>query len=72
MPYDEYPALLHADERVLTAGQARVQDVQHGAPPIQLTVTGNDFVGTGEEMADQVAEIIVRKLAQAAVAAAPK
>ena len=72
VPYDEYPALLHADERVLTAGQARAQDAQNGAPPIQLTVTGNDFVGTGEEMADQVAEVIVRKLTQAAVAAVPK
>lgn len=72
VPYDEYPALLHADERVLTAEQARAQDAQNGAPPLQLTVTGNSFVGTGEELADQVAEIIVRKLAQAAVAAAPK
>ena len=72
VPYDEYPALLHADERVLTAEQARAQDAQNGAPPLQLTVTGNSFVGTGEEMADQVAEIIVRKLTQAAVAAAPK
>ncbi len=72
VPYDEYPALLHADERVLTAEQARAQDAQNGAPPLQLTVTGNSFVGTGEEMADQVAEIIVRKLVQAAVAAVPK
>lgn len=72
VPYDEYPALLHADERVLTAEQARAQDAQNGAPPLQLTVTGNSFVGTGEEMADQVAEIIVRKLVQHAVAAAPK
>lgn len=72
VPYDEYPALLHADERVLTAEQARAQDAQNGAPPLQLTVTGNSFVGTGEEMADQVAEIIVRKLVQNTVAAAPK
>ena len=72
VPYDEYPALLHMGERVLTAEQARAQDAQSGAPPLQLTVTGNNFVGTGEEMADQVAEIIVRKLVQAAVAAAPK
>lgn len=72
VPYDEYPALLHRDERVLTASQARAQDAGQGGTSIQLTVTGNDFVGTGEEMADQVAEIIARKLRQAATAAAPK
>lgn len=36
---------------------------------IQLTVTGNDFVGTGEEMADQLMEVIVRKLETAFTAA---
>lgn len=73
VPYDEYPALLHEGERVLTASEARAQDAgQAGAPPIQLTITGNYFTGTPEEMADQLAEIIVRKVIQAATAAAPK
>lgn len=73
VPYDEYPALLHEGERVLTASEARAQDAgQAGIPPIQLTITGNYFTGTPEEMADQLAEIIVRKVVQAATAAAPK
>ena len=73
VPYDDYPALLHEGERVLTAGQARAQDAAQSAPtPIQLTITGNSFTGTPEEMADQLAEIIVRRLEQAAIAAAPK
>lgn len=72
VPYDEYPALLHRDERVLTASEARAQDGGAGAQPLQLTVTGNSFMGVGEELADQLWEIIARKLEQAAVAAAPK
>lgn len=72
VPYDDYPALLHRDERVLTASEARAQDGGAGAQPIQLTVTGNSFMGVGEDLADQLWEIIARKLEQAAVAAAPK
>lgn len=73
VPYDEYPALLHEGERVLTASQARAQDAgQAGALPIQITITGNSFTGTPEEMADQLAEILARKIIQAVTAAAPK
>lgn len=73
VPYDEYPALLHEGERVLTAAQARAQDAgQWGGPPVQLTVTGNSFVGTSEEMAEQMWAVIVRRLEQEAVARAPK
>lgn len=73
VPYDEYPALLHRDERVLTASEARAQDAGQGAAaPIQIPITGNIFAGMPEEIADQIAEIIARKLEQAAVAAAPK
>lgn len=71
VPYDDYPALLHEGERVLTASEARAQDAGAG-PPISLTVTGNYFTGTPEEMADQLWEIIMRKLEQAYTAAAPK
>lgn len=71
VPYDEYPALLHRDERVLTAAEARSQDGGRGSTT-NLTVTGNSFMGVGEELADQLFEIIARKLEQAAVAAAPK
>ena len=73
VPYDDYPALLHEGERVLTSSQARAQDAgQGGGASIQLTVTGNNFTGTPEEMADQLAEILVRKIAQAQTAAAPR
>ena len=71
VPYDDYPALLHEGERVLTASEARAQDTAPTAP-IQLTITGNNFTGTPEEMADQLWEIIIRKLEQANTAAAPK
>lgn len=73
VPYDGYPALLHADERVLTAAEARAQDGGRGsASPITISITGNSFTGAPEEMADQLAEILLRRLAQEAVAAAPK
>ena len=71
VPYDDYPALLHEGERVLTAAEARAQDAGAG-PSISLTITGNSFNGTSEEMADQLWEIIMRKLEQAYTAAAPK
>lgn len=72
VPYDDYPALLHRDERVLTASEARAQDAGQGAAPPSLTVTGNNFIGAPEELADQIWEIIVRKLERAYTAAAPK
>lgn len=73
VPYNDYPALLHEGERVLTASQARAQDAgQSGALPLQITVSGNYFTGTPEEMADQLAEILARKISQAVTAAAPK
>jgi tape measure domain-containing protein len=72
VPYDDYPALLHAGERVLTAQEARAQDAQAGRASIQINVSGNSFTGTGEEMADQLAEIIALRLEQAAVVAVPR
>lgn len=69
VPYDGYPALLHEGEQVLTASEARTQE---RAAPVQLTVTGNNFVGAPEELADQLWAIIVRKLEREQTAAAPK
>lgn len=44
VPYDNYPALLHEGERVLTASQAREQDAgQSAAPGGQILITGNSF-----------------------------
>lgn len=72
VPYDDYPALLHRDERVLTASEARAQDAGQGIASAPITITGNNFIGTPEELADQIWEIIVRKLERAYTAAAPK
>lgn len=71
VPYDDYPALLHEGERVLTASEARAQDAGTGSP-VSLSITGNYFTGTPEEMADQLAQIILQRLSQAGIAAVPK
>lgn len=66
VPYNNYPALLHEDERVLTAAEARSMD--GGGGNVTVTVTGNSFVGTGEEMADQIMSLITEKLQLARLA----
>ena len=71
VPYDGYPALLHEGERVLTASEARAQDTGDGRP-VAITITGNSFTGTPEEMAYELAQIILQRLTEAGVAAAPK
>lgn len=44
VPYDDYPALLHEGERVLTASQAREQDAAKApASGGQIVITGNSF-----------------------------
>ncbi len=72
VPYDDFPALLHEGERVLTAREARAQDSAGSPAPIAITITGNSFTGGGEEMAEQLAEVLARKLEQAATAAVPR
>lgn len=71
VPYDEYPALLHEGERVLTASEARAQDAG-GAAPISITFTGNTFTGTPEDMAYELAQLILQRLSVERNAAAPK
>lgn len=63
VPYNDYPTLLHQDERVLTAREAREQD--RSRRPIQVTVTGNSFGSnvTAEEIAEKIAAALERKLA---------
>lgn len=64
VPYDNYPALLHAGERVLTAQEARRQERGNGG--VQVTITGNTFSsGNPQDIAEQVGEIVVRKLVAA-------
>ena len=71
VPYDDYPALLHEGERVLTAAEARAQDAGN-VQPLAITITGNSFTGTPEDMAYELAQIILQRLTEAGIAAAPK
>ena len=71
VPYDDYPALLHEGERVLTAAEARAQDAGN-VQPLAITITGNSFTGTPEDMAFELAQIILQRLTEAGIAAAPK
>lgn len=60
VPYDDYPALLHEGERVLTASQAREQDQGGSAPIIHVTVSGNTFGAGLDEAA--VAQAIASEM----------
>lgn len=60
VPYDNYAALLHEGERVLTAREAREMD-RKTSSPIQITVTGNWSVRTDEDV-DAIAAAILRKV----------
>ena len=61
VPFDNYPALLHYGERVLTANQARQQDGGGG----NVTVSGNSFVIREEADIDKVASALAQKIALA-------
>lgn len=63
VPYDEFPALLHQGERVLTAAEARSAD--RGGGNVQVTVTGNEFHVREDSDVDAVAEALARKLRMA-------
>ena len=64
VPYDGYAALLHHDERVLTASQAREEDRGNSGSGIVIHVTGNTFgAGMDEEaVAEAIANAAMRKL----------
>ncbi len=64
VPYDEFPALLHQGERVLTAAEARSAD--RGGGSVSVTVTGNQFHVREDSDVDAVAEALAERL-QAAV-----
>ena len=60
VPYDNYAALLHEGERVLTAREAREQD-RSGTRPVQVNISGNWTVRTDEDV-DAIATAILRKV----------
>ena len=64
VPYDDFPALLHEGERVLTAQQAREADSKP-KPRIAIYISGNQF-GAGvsaEEIVQRLADQIELKFA---------
>ena len=67
VPRDNFPALLHQGERVLTAGEARAQDRQESARPISVQITGNWQVRSDEDV-DAIAQAIVERLRLARMA----
>ena len=70
MPYDNYPALLHEGERVLTASEARAQD-REGGRQIVVNISGEWHV-RDESDVQAIAEALATRLERAAVAAAPR
>ena len=64
VPYDNFPALLHEGERVLTASQARAAD-QGAGPRVQVTVTGNSFYGSDKDLEDRVARRVASEVVRA-------
>ena len=64
VPYDNYPALLHQGERVLTAQQAREADRVSG---VSVVISGNEFHIREDADVDRVAEALLQKLELAAV-----
>lgn len=67
VPRDNYPALLHQGERVLTANEARAQDREGGAAPITVQITGQWSVRSDSDV-DAIADAIVEKLRLARMA----
>ena len=61
VPYDNYAALLHEGERVLTAREAREMDRGGQGGGVTVHITGEWHV-SGPEDADAVAEAILRKI----------
>ncbi len=64
VPYDNYPALLHQGERILTAQQAREADRGQG---VSVVISGNQFHIREDADVDRVAEALLNKLQLAAV-----
>lgn len=67
VPYDNFPALLHEGERVLTAQQARAQDAGGGGKSFSfhidnITVGAGSSQGEAAEVAEAVAQIVYEKV----------
>ena len=67
VPRDNYPALLHQGERILTANEARAQDRSEGEAPITVNISGEWNVRSASDV-DAIADAIVEKLRLARMA----
>lgn len=61
VPYDNFPAVLHEGERVLTAREAREMDAGGGGG-VTVTVSGNTFNVRQESDVDAIAQAIAREI----------
>lgn len=68
VPYDGYPAMLHENERVLTANQARQQDAGGTG---NVTIAGGNYYIREEADIDKVAEALAKKILLAKATARP-
>ena len=68
VPYNDFPALLHEGERVLTAAEARSYNRGGGAGGV--TISGNTFVVRQESDIDAIASRLLVKIKQAGLAGA--
>ena len=59
VPYDNFPAVLHQGERVLTAAEARGQA---GGGAVSVTITGNEFNVRSEADMDDIARQLAEKI----------
>ena len=60
VPYDNFPALLHEGERVLTAAKARSMDAGKTGPSIQITMSGVTIREDAD--VDRIAERLLAKM----------
>jgi len=68
VPYDDFPALLHEGEQVLTAAEARTYNKNGGTGG--FVISGNTFVVRQESDIDAIATSLLNKLRQASLAGA--
>ncbi|AFM02380.1 tape measure domain protein [Desulfitobacterium dehalogenans ATCC 51507] len=66
VPYDNFPALLHEGERVLTASEARALK---GSGASNISITGNSFIIREEADIGKIARELARNMARASALA---
>ena len=60
VPYNNFPALLHEGERVLTAGQVRSMDAAESGPPVQIVLNGVTIREAAD--IDRLAEVFLERM----------